>query len=88
MANGIITDKVKLGRKGQITIPKRIRDADGLAEDDTFIVTRIQGGEIIIRRQKVRSPEDLMLDAISRMPRFDPNEAWQEVRMERKQERA
>jgi len=86
--HAFLTDKVKMGKKGQITIPKKIRDEDGLREDDTFIVTHTPSGDIIMRKQKVKAPEDLILEAIKKMPPFDWRQAWEEVREERKRERA
>ena len=78
------TDKVKLGKKGQITIPKIIRDEDQLKERDTFIVTHTPGGDIVLRKQHVKTPEDRMLEAIKRMPKFDFEQAWKEVLEERR----
>ena len=79
-------DKVKLGKKGQITIPKKIRDEDGLAEDDVFLLTHTNGGDIILRKKNVRTPEDLMLEAIRTAPKFNWREDWEEVLAERKKE--
>ena len=83
-----MTDKVRLGKKGQITIPKKIRDEDKLKEHDTFIVKHMPSGSIILEKQKIRAPEDLMLEAIARAPKFNADEAWEEVKAERKRERA
>ena len=86
--HSFFSDRVKMGKKGQITIPKRIRDEDGIKEDDTFIVTHTPGGDIIMSRQKVSSPEDAILEAVQRMPSFDWRGAWSEVQNERKRERS
>ncbi|MBI4451584.1 AbrB/MazE/SpoVT family DNA-binding domain-containing protein [Candidatus Woesearchaeota archaeon] len=83
-----IVEKARLGSKGQITIPKKIRDEDGLKEDDLFIVQHTPGGLIVLRKRRVQTPEDLMLDAIRRMPPFDARAAWKEVKEERRRERA
>lgn len=82
------TDTVKLGKKGQITIPKKIRDEDELREEDIFIVLHAPGGEIILQKQKTKAPEDLMLEAIHSAPKFDWRKAWEEVKAERRRERA
>ena len=82
------TDKIKMGKKGQITIPKKIRDEEGFEEYDTFIISSTPGGDIIMRRKKMHTPEDTILDAIKNMPPFDAREAWREVKEERKRERA
>ncbi|MBI2142532.1 AbrB/MazE/SpoVT family DNA-binding domain-containing protein [Candidatus Woesearchaeota archaeon] len=58
-----IVDKAKLGKKGQLTIPKKIRDEDGLQENDEFIVMHMPGGDITLQKKRKRSPEDMMLQA-------------------------
>jgi len=87
-AHAFYTDKVKLGKKGQVTIPKKIRDEDKLKENDVFIVVHIPGGDIILRKRQIKAPEDMMLEAIRRAPKFDAEAAWREVLEERKRERA
>ena len=78
-------DNVKLGKKGQITIPKKIRDEDGLKDDDEFTVTHTPGGEIVLRKAVHKAPEDELLELIRTFPRFDWRTAWEEVREERRQ---
>ncbi len=88
MKHNLIIEKVRIAQKGQITIPKSIRDEDGLKEDDMLLVTHMPGGDIILRKQIPKRPEDLMLDAIRRSPPFDANKAWEEVKAERLRERS
>ena len=40
---------VKVTRKGQITIPKEIRDALGITEGD-YVLVRIEGDRIVIEK--------------------------------------
>lgn len=40
-----------------------------------------------MRKQNIKSPEDLMLEAIHRMPKFDAKQAWREIQKERKREK-
>lgn len=84
----LIVDHVSLGKKGQITIPKKIRDEDKLQEDDLFLVMHTPGGDIVLRKKRVKQPEDTILDVVMRAPFFNWREAWNEVREERNQERA
>ncbi len=84
----VMIEKVKLAKKGQITIPKAIRDEDHLVENDILIVTHLPGGEILLRKQCLKFPEDLMLEAIAQTPLFDAHAAWKEVKEERRRERA
>jgi AbrB family looped-hinge helix DNA binding protein len=87
-AHAFMSGRIRIGKKGQVTLPKKIRDEDGLEEDDVLIVTHTPGGDIILRKQHVQAPEDLMLDAIRKAPPFDWRAAWREVREERRRERA
>ncbi len=77
-----------MAKRGQITIPKPIRDEDGLREDDFFIMTHLPGGDILLRKQKLKQPEDVMLEAIMKAPSFDADKAWQEIKAERRRERS
>ena len=80
------TDTIRMGKKGQITIPKIIRDEDELNENDVLIVTHMSGGDIVLRKKKVQKPEDRMLKIIRSIPPFDWRQAWKEVEEERKME--
>ena len=82
------TDEVKLGKKGQITIPKKIRDEDKFEEEDIFIVNHMPSGDIILKRKAKHIPTD-WLERILRQvpPNFNADEAWQEVLAERRKER-
>jgi len=80
------TDKVKMGKKGQITIPKKIRDEDRLVEEDTFVVTHLPSGEILLRKAVEKTPEDTLFEFLKSLPPLDWRKAWEEVREERKRE--
>lgn len=87
-AHLFLVDKIKLGKKGQITLPKKIREEDKFEEGDMLSVIHMPSGDIILRKQMVNAPEDLMLEAIRKAPLFDWRAAWEEVREERKRERS
>ncbi|MCD6541430.1 AbrB/MazE/SpoVT family DNA-binding domain-containing protein [Candidatus Bipolaricaulota bacterium] len=40
--------KVKLGRKGQVVIPKEVREALGLQEGDMLLVGVEEGGRVVL----------------------------------------
>ncbi|WFO74946.1 AbrB/MazE/SpoVT family DNA-binding domain-containing protein [Desulfurococcaceae archaeon MEX13E-LK6-19] len=46
---------VKVTRKGQITIPKDIRNALGINEGD-YVVVRVEGNRIIIEKPRLPEP--------------------------------
>jgi AbrB family looped-hinge helix DNA binding protein len=85
--HAFLTDQVRLGKKGQITIPKKIRDEDKLKEDDVFIVKHMPSGAIILEKQKSKNPYDMIMDAIAMAPKFDADKAWKEIREERRRDR-
>ncbi|MFN4218936.1 MAG: AbrB/MazE/SpoVT family DNA-binding domain-containing protein [Candidatus Bipolaricaulia bacterium] len=43
-----IAVSVKLGKKGQMVLPKKIRDALGLKEGDSVIVTLHEKGQVVL----------------------------------------
>ena len=81
MTHPYLTTEAKLGKKGQITIPKKIRD-------DVFIVTHAPGGDIVLHKKKVVDGVDMILKAIEQAPKFDWRQAWEEIKAERKRERS
>ena len=87
MENESFVEQVKLGKKGQITIPKKIREEEHLKEDDVFIVQHNTGGNIILTKQTTKAPEDIMLEAIMRAPKINAKAAWEEIKKERRLDR-
>ncbi len=88
MIHQYLTTEAKLGKKGQITIPKKIREGENLQEDDVFIVTHAPGGDIVLHKKRVVDGVDMMLKAIEQAPKFDWRQAWEEIKAERKRERS
>ncbi len=88
MEKTILAKRVRLGKKGQITIPKKIRAGKGWKEDDAFIVSEMAGEEIMIKKESEKKPEEVMLEIIRSLPKFDWRKAWKEVEEERKKERS
>lgn len=88
MVNQVFIEKVKLGKKGQITIPKNIREEDQLKENDVFLLQHTLGGEIILTKQIAnKTPEDKMLEIVMKAHSFDWRSSWEEVRKERNLDR-
>jgi|GEM_PF-1716595 len=85
--HNLFVKEVCMAKKGQITIPKAIRDKDGLKENDVFTLTHSYDGTIIFKIKKQKAPEDLMFAAIRQAPKFDWRKAWQEIRKERNRDR-
>lgn len=64
----------KLTSKGQVTVPKAVRDALGLKEGDQ-IVFRVEGSRAVL----ARTPDFLTLAGTVRVPAAKRNVAWDEV---------
>lgn len=64
----------KMTSKGQVTVPKAVRDALGLSEGDE-VVFRVEGNRAML----ARTPDFLDLAATVRVPAAKRNVAWDEV---------
>ena len=64
----------RLSSKGQLTVPKAVRDALGIAEGDE-VVFRVEGNRAIL----ARTPDFLSLAGSVSVPAAKRNVAWDEV---------
>jgi antitoxin PrlF len=64
----------KLSSKGQITVPKAVRDALGLQEGDE-VVFRVDGDRAVL----ARTPDLLSLAGSIAVPAAKRNAAWEDV---------
>ena len=79
----IIEKYVKVGERGQIAIPKEMREKEGIEPKNIVRILDI-GGEIIIRLQKrKKSPEDRILEILQKAKLGDKD--WMEIRKEREE---
>lgn len=77
----IIEKYVKIGERGQIAIPKEIREKEGMEPKQIVKIINI-GGEIIIRQQKrKKAPEDRILEILQKAKLADKD--WDEINKER-----
>ncbi len=65
----------KLTTKGQVTIPKAVRDALGLAEGDS-VVFRVEGQRAVL----ARTPDLLELAGAVSVPAAKRGAGWDEIR--------
>jgi antitoxin PrlF len=64
----------RLTSKGQVTVPKAVRDALGLKEGDE-VIFRVEGNRAVL----ARTPDFLTLADSVRVPAVKRNVAWDEV---------
>lgn len=73
----------KVSSKGQVTVPKAVRDALGIEEGDE-VVFRVEGNRAVL----ARTPDFLDLAGSIRVPAAKRNVAWDEVVRRTRAERA
>jgi antitoxin PrlF len=64
----------KMSSKGQVTVPKAVRDALGLGEGDQ-VVFRVEGNRAVL----ARTPDFLSLAGSVSVPASRRNAAWEDV---------
>ena len=64
----------KVSSKGQVTVPKAVRDALGIREGDA-IVFRVEGSRAVLSR----TPDLMALAGTVRVPAAKRNVAWDDV---------
>ena len=64
----------KMSSKGQITVPKSVRDALGIGEGDN-VVFRVEGNRAVL----ARTPDFLSLAGTIKVPAARRNAAWDDV---------
>jgi antitoxin PrlF len=73
----------KVTSKGQVTIPKAVREALGIVEGDE-VIFRVEGDRAVI----ARTPDFLALAGSIRVPAAKRNVAWDEVIRRTRSDRA
>lgn len=73
----------KITSKGQVTVPKAVRDALGIKEGDE-VVFRVEGNRAVL----ARTPHFLDLAGSIRVPASKRNVAWDEVLRRTRADRA
>jgi AbrB family looped-hinge helix DNA binding protein len=63
-----------MSSKGQLTVPKAVRDALGLGEGDS-VVFRVEGSRAVL----ARTPDFLSLAGSIKVPASRRNAAWDDV---------
>lgn len=76
---------IKIGEKGQITIPKIARENWKINPGDKAKIIVTPSGMIIMHIIKEESPEDKILETIKKAPRIDFKKLWKEVEKEREE---
>ena len=78
----IIEKYVKVGERGQIAIPKEMREKEGI-EPKQIVRLLDVGGEIIVRPQKRKKHEDRILEILKKIKLKDKD--WEDIKRERQE---
>jgi len=62
---------MKISERGQITIPKRLRDRFGLSKDIEMDLVSTKEGILIQKSSKVKQPVDLLYGLLNRPSKTD-----------------
>jgi antitoxin PrlF len=73
----------KMSSKGQLTVPKSVRDALGIDEGDE-VIFRVEGNRAVL----ARTPDFLSLAGTIAVPAAKRNAAWDDVIRRTRSERA
>lgn len=77
---------VRVGERGQIVIPKRIRKIEGIKPKSMLKVTNYGTGTIVMSKvRETKSPEEKFFEFLEKMKL--PKNAWEEIQKERHIER-
>jgi AbrB family looped-hinge helix DNA binding protein len=79
----IVEKYVKIGERGQIVIPKEIREKENLQPEDRLKVMDLDG-EIIIKVEKQKRQAELRALELLKKAKLTEND-WQEIRQMRKE---
>jgi antitoxin PrlF len=79
----IVDAAARVTSKGQVTVPKSVRDALGIKDGDE-VVFRVEGNRAVL----ARTPEFLSLAGTVRVPAAKRNVAWDEVIRRTRSDRA
>lgn len=81
----LISGIIKIGRRGQITLPKTLRVVEDLRRGDKLKLVRQPTGTIYLTKlPKEKDPFERLMKVLEKVPKFDFEKAWKEVQEERR----
>lgn len=81
----LISGIIKIGRRGQITLPKTLRVVEDLRRGDKLKLVRQPTGTIYLTKlAKEKDPFERLMKVLEKVPKFDFEKAWKEVQEERR----
>lgn len=82
----LMSETIKIGRRGQITLPKIVRTVEGLKRGDRLKLVRQPTGTIYLTKiPKEKDHFERLIKVLGKVPKFDAEKAWKEVEKERRE---
>ncbi|MBI2543198.1 MAG: AbrB/MazE/SpoVT family DNA-binding domain-containing protein [Candidatus Aenigmarchaeota archaeon] len=75
----------KVGERGQIVIPKSMRDSEHIKPNQILRIKNIPGAIIIEKPSIVKSPEEKILETLTKIKVKFTEKDWEQVHKEREE---
>ena len=75
----------KVGARGQIVIPKSMRDSSGIRPNQILRIKSLPGAIVIEKPSQVKSPEERILEVFTKSKAKFTKSDWEEVIKERRE---
>ncbi len=76
---------VKVGERGQVVIPKSMRDSEGIKPNQILRLKNIPGAIVIEKPSAVKSPEEKILDIFTKIKVKFTEKDWEQIHKEREE---
>ena len=76
---------VKVGERGQVVIPKTMRDSEHIKPNQILRIKNIPGAIVIEKPSTVKSPEEKILEILTKTKARFTEKDWEQIHKEREE---